>query len=421
MPILSPRILDQRLTTEERISYLGVQVDKKLLLSSHVTTIVARVRDRAKKLHWLISERSKLPLKCKVSLYKQLIAPIWQFALPVWGSLLCEGQFERIQVAQNKILRTIAGAPWYVRNQSIHTDLKVVPVEKMYQDACSRYWARLSNHSNDEAKNIALKARLPQRHLGVRRRYAEMLRKHLPLGRLAQQQRSQQGQLPSHGQPRPLPRPPSLRDYLVFDIQELLSQTVVQPNYLQDRRNSPSHIQLCSTLATTTRPGALIPPSPETPSSHPNPQTQRDVATSADQEAVCNTMCTLATLFMMAANLYVLVPQRGPKTRTTCRTRQLIQLRLAERQIKQRLRYANEPIRWLHTTRCQRVAYLQKFRLRHPIQWKKALMLRLSSTHTNGIWRQDQRWSRWRLQLIQMQRLSDWVASRQLGIFPILK
>lgn len=110
-------------------------------------------------LNWIIGPRSKLPLKLKVVLYKQLIASIWKYAIPIWGALICESRFNKLQVEPNKILRKITGAPWYVSYRTLHSDLEV----NVYDKLCFKYVSRLLVHPNSETGRIGNYPYIPQR------------------------------------------------------------------------------------------------------------------------------------------------------------------------------------------------------------------------------------------------------------------
>jgi len=100
--------MGQAVNTVEYHPYLGVKLDRKLNFCVHMRELVNKLKNRRSQLNWLINRRSKLPTECKSLLYKQLIAPVWQYALPICGSLTSQTQITRIVVFQDITLRTIA-------------------------------------------------------------------------------------------------------------------------------------------------------------------------------------------------------------------------------------------------------------------------------------------------------------------------
>lgn len=60
-------------------------------------------------------------------------------------------QFKSIQSFQNKVLRNIVNARWYVRNANLSADLKILTVKEETKRCTGKYEARLHVHGNTEA------------------------------------------------------------------------------------------------------------------------------------------------------------------------------------------------------------------------------------------------------------------------------
>jgi hypothetical protein len=75
-------------------------------------------------LSWLIARRSQVTIDNKLLIYKQPLRPLWQYGAQLWG---CSkpSNTNIIQKCQNKVLRGIVDAPWYVRNSDLHRDLNI--------------------------------------------------------------------------------------------------------------------------------------------------------------------------------------------------------------------------------------------------------------------------------------------------------
>ena len=63
----------------------------------------------------------------KLLLYKQILKPIWTYGIQLCGCTK-QSNVKIIQTLQNKVLRNIINAPWYINNINIHKDLKVESV-----------------------------------------------------------------------------------------------------------------------------------------------------------------------------------------------------------------------------------------------------------------------------------------------------
>lgn len=149
------------------VRYLGLHLDERLTYSAHVRIKRKELDLRLQNLSWLLGRQSHLSLENKRLLYLALLRPIWTYALPIWG---CASNSLRniIQRHQNKTLRLIAGAPWYVRNDTLHQDLRISTVSEVIQTLSMRHEKRLHSHSNVLALSIldtgSHRRRLQRRH-----------------------------------------------------------------------------------------------------------------------------------------------------------------------------------------------------------------------------------------------------------------
>ena len=98
-------------------------------------------------MYWLLGHCSHLSLANKVLLYKSLLRPIWTYGIQLWGSA-SNSNIEILQRYQSKTLRMITNAPWFVNNNNIHKDLKVLKVKELVKNHSTRYLQRLSYHEN---------------------------------------------------------------------------------------------------------------------------------------------------------------------------------------------------------------------------------------------------------------------------------
>jgi hypothetical protein len=76
---------------------------------------------------WSMFINSELSVHNKLTLYKQVIRPVWSYGVQLWGCA-SEYNIQVIQRYQNKVLKCIVNAPWYVRNSDLHRDLGIETV-----------------------------------------------------------------------------------------------------------------------------------------------------------------------------------------------------------------------------------------------------------------------------------------------------
>ena len=84
-------------------------------------------------MYWLIGRNSKLSTYNKLLIYKHVLKPVWTYGIQLWGCA-SETNIAIIQMFQNKALRTIVNAPWYMRNYDLHRDLQIDKVKPLYNN-----------------------------------------------------------------------------------------------------------------------------------------------------------------------------------------------------------------------------------------------------------------------------------------------
>ncbi|KAJ4445895.1 hypothetical protein ANN_12581 [Periplaneta americana] len=109
-------------------------------------------------------------LKRHIFLIDQTYMDVW-----LWGSA-SNSQIRRIQTIQNRVLRLIMDAPWYICSDNLHTDLNVPTVESTLRSSYIRLHRSLVNHQNDLLNTIPEKLPPPRqiRRLN-RKRHSDLL------------------------------------------------------------------------------------------------------------------------------------------------------------------------------------------------------------------------------------------------------
>jgi hypothetical protein len=102
--------------------YLGMTLDAKLRWKAHVKEKREQLGLKYKSMYWLMERRSAMSTHNTLVLYKQILKPVWTYGIQLWGCTK-PSNIAIIQRFQNKVLRNVAGAPWYVRNADLHRDL----------------------------------------------------------------------------------------------------------------------------------------------------------------------------------------------------------------------------------------------------------------------------------------------------------
>jgi uncharacterized protein YeeX (DUF496 family) len=83
----------------------------------------------------------------------QVIRPVWSYGIQLWGCA-SESNSQVIQRYQNKVLKCIVNAPWYVRNSDLHRDLGTETVTDIIAKFAKSHEKRLQDHINFEASRL---------------------------------------------------------------------------------------------------------------------------------------------------------------------------------------------------------------------------------------------------------------------------
>lgn len=143
------------LPVQESVKYLGFHLDRRLTWAKHIWSKRLQLGLVHRKMYWLMGHKSPLSIENKVLLYKTILKPIWTYGIQLWGAA-CDSNIERIQRFQNKVLRSICNAPWYVTNYNIATDLQVDSIKEVITSLSKKYQLRLSDHPNVLACDLLL-------------------------------------------------------------------------------------------------------------------------------------------------------------------------------------------------------------------------------------------------------------------------
>ncbi|GFU63228.1 probable RNA-directed DNA polymerase from transposon BS [Trichonephila clavipes] len=133
--------------------YLGFILDAKLNFYPHIRAALQKVAGMSQTLNCLTSRKCKLPIRHKVLLYKLFLRPILLYASPIWASAAVP-HLKKLHVFQNKHLRKITNAPWFVRNEILHKDLKIDPILDFFKNQSKKFFDRLHQLPNQSIRVI---------------------------------------------------------------------------------------------------------------------------------------------------------------------------------------------------------------------------------------------------------------------------
>jgi hypothetical protein len=89
-------------------------------------------------MYWIVGSKSELSPQNKLLTCKSILKPIGTYGIPLWYTA-SNSNFEIMQRYQNKIIRKIVNAPWYIPNELLHTDLQISTVRDEMTKFSTKY------------------------------------------------------------------------------------------------------------------------------------------------------------------------------------------------------------------------------------------------------------------------------------------
>lgn len=159
----------------ETVRYLGLILDSRLTWKAHISHLINKLRNRIHQLKFIIQGKSPLPLHLKKLIYYSTIRPVWTYSCGIWGSA-ANSHVKKVQTIQNRVLRLIADAPWYISNASLHKDLQVPEVTEILAKHYNRLYSTFADHCNPLLNQIPAQAPPPQQERRLKRkRHSDLL------------------------------------------------------------------------------------------------------------------------------------------------------------------------------------------------------------------------------------------------------
>ncbi|GFW38517.1 probable RNA-directed DNA polymerase from transposon X-element [Trichonephila clavipes] len=141
------KLFQNPISWNNQVEYLGVTLDSKLTFIHHLKKITCKFKRSLASLHPLLNRKSKLSLNKKRVIYIQYLQPILTYACQIWG-IAAETHLNKLQILQNKALRTILDAPVYVPRRYLHKELKILPINSRIKQLATKFHIQTSSHNN---------------------------------------------------------------------------------------------------------------------------------------------------------------------------------------------------------------------------------------------------------------------------------
>lgn len=147
------KLFDSDIPWKTDLKYLGVTFDKTLTFNKHIKNVSTRGRQVMAQMFPLLNKHSKLSPKNKLLLYKTIIRPTMLYACPAWGQA-AKTNIQKIQITQNKALRLVFGAPWFVTNAILHHDAEIPTIPDYIHTLATTHFDSLALHPNPLMRDV---------------------------------------------------------------------------------------------------------------------------------------------------------------------------------------------------------------------------------------------------------------------------
>lgn len=135
------------------IKYLGLHIDTKLNLVTHISETLTKADKAIRILYPLIHRTSDTHTKIKILIYKLYLRPILTYAGPIL-SLASRTQLKRLQVKENKILRMILDKPYDYSTELLHKESAITSLSEFIINTTTKFKIKSVLSDNLEIRKL---------------------------------------------------------------------------------------------------------------------------------------------------------------------------------------------------------------------------------------------------------------------------
>ncbi|XP_050724605.1 uncharacterized protein LOC127002567 [Eriocheir sinensis] len=155
-------IRDVRLAWTPAYQYLGVWLDKGLSFIKQATYLKERTQARLNVMRAMTKTRAGATFPVLRLFYVQTVRALIDYSAPVLIAL-SPTQQRRIEVVQNKAMRTMLGAPGWASSSVMQSETRLVPLASRVQQIVACRVAKVLHQDRESVARAALCRVLPQR------------------------------------------------------------------------------------------------------------------------------------------------------------------------------------------------------------------------------------------------------------------
>jgi len=135
--VIQLKMYGNDITQVSEIKYLGVLLDHQLNFSLHVDYAIAKAKRSVAKVFSLFGGRDGLSVRLGVQLYKSLVRPHLEYAVPVWAAASAK-DLDKVEQTQVQCLKRITGAKAHSSGSAVEVISGMYPMKICLRELCSR-------------------------------------------------------------------------------------------------------------------------------------------------------------------------------------------------------------------------------------------------------------------------------------------
>ena len=137
--------------------YLGIILDEKLQFNLQVENAIGKAKSALNKVCTLIRGRKGISLGIGIELYKSLIRPHLEYAIPAWA-MLSEKLIQDLERVQNQSLKRILGVFQSTSSIAVEVISGITPFRLRIQELCMKEWIKIQTLKENHSLRLLLQS-----------------------------------------------------------------------------------------------------------------------------------------------------------------------------------------------------------------------------------------------------------------------
>jgi hypothetical protein len=135
-----------RLPLNKNPTLLGLTYDTHMTFTPHTNNIVNKANTKQKVLQSLSNNKFGQEKETLELIYRQFNRPTINYASPAWHPALADSNINKLQIVQNKALRSITGCTKTTPIPHLHAETKILPIRNHLDMIGTQFYSKAQTH-----------------------------------------------------------------------------------------------------------------------------------------------------------------------------------------------------------------------------------------------------------------------------------